>query len=39
VFNRAFEEQLLGTIAHHMEADDSELARTVIGIEQAISAQ
>ena len=39
VFNRAFEEQLLGTIAHHMEADDSELAQTVVGLEQAITAQ
>ena len=39
VFNRTFEEQLLGTIAHHMEADDSELAQTVVGLEQAITAQ
>ena len=39
VFNRAFEEQLLGTIAHHMDADDSELAQTVVGLEQAITAQ
>ena len=39
VFNRAFEEQLLGTIAHHMGADNDELAQTVVGLEQAITAQ
>ncbi len=39
VFNRAFEEQLLGTIAHHMDADNDELAQTVVGLEQAITAQ
>ncbi len=39
VFNRAFEEQLLGTIANHMDADNDELAQTVVGLEQAITAQ
>ena len=39
VFNRAFEEQLLGTIALHMDADNDELAQTVVGLEQAVTAQ
>jgi hypothetical protein len=36
VFNRAFEDQLLGTIAEQMGASNDELANVVVGLEQSI---
>jgi hypothetical protein len=36
VFDRAFEVQLLGTIADRMDASTDELAREVVGMEQQV---